>query len=56
MIVPLFFIILSRFIIGQLDRSYELKAASPATAELQKDLSVRYDEVSIVNGELIYRK
>jgi hypothetical protein len=56
MIVPLFFIILSRFIIGQLDRSYEIKAASPATVEVQEDLAERYENVSIVNGELIYRK
>lgn len=56
MIVPLFFIILSRFIIGQLDRSYELKAASPATAEMQRALAEKYDEVSVFNGELIYRE
>lgn len=56
MIVPLFFIILSRFIIGQLDRSYELKATSPATAEMQEALAERYEEVSIVNGELTYKK
>mgnify|MGYP001071347592 CR=1 FL=1 len=54
MIVPLFFIILSRFIIGQLDKSYELKAASVETAEMKKDLADRYDEVEIVDGELFY--
>lgn len=56
MLVPLFFIILSRFIIGQLDRSYELKAASPVTAEMQRALAEKYDEVSFMNGELIYRE
>jgi hypothetical protein len=56
MIVPLFFIILSRFIVGQLDRSYELKAASPVTIDLQKDLAERYEDVSIVDGALIYRR
>ena len=56
MIVPLFFVILSRFIVGQLDRSYELKAASPTTVELKKDMAERYEEVSIVDGELVYRR
>ena len=56
MIVPLFFIILSRFIIGQLDSSYELKAASPVTTEMQNALAEKYDEVSVVDGVLIFRE
>jgi len=32
-VVPVFFILLARFIVTQLDRSYELKAANPATTE-----------------------
>lgn len=56
MIVPLFFIILSRFIIGQLDRSYELKAENPVTLEMQDALAEKFEEVSVVNGELFYRE
>jgi hypothetical protein len=56
MLVPLFFIILSRFVIGQLDRSYEIKAASPGAAEMQEALAEKHEGVSIVDGELIYRK
>ncbi len=56
MIVPLFFIILSRFIIGQLDSSYELKAVSPITVEMQRALADKYEAVSVVDGELIYRE
>ncbi|HER43454.1 MAG TPA: hypothetical protein ENO08_03245 [Candidatus Eisenbacteria bacterium] len=56
MIVPLFFVILSRFVIGQLDRSYELKASSPEAAEMRSALAERHEEVSIENGELIFRE
>ncbi len=56
MLVPLFFIILSRFIIGQLDRSYEIKAASHVTAELQKALAEKHEGISLVDGELIYKE
>lgn len=56
MLVPLFFVILSRFIIGQLDRSYELKAGSPVTGQLQEALAEKYEDVSIVDGELIYKE
>jgi len=56
MIVPLFFIILSRFIIGQLDRSYEIKGSSAAASEMKRDLAAKHEEVSIVDGELIFRK
>jgi hypothetical protein len=56
MVVPLFFVILSRFIVGQLDDSYERKAASPATLELKDELANRQENVFIEEGRLVYRE
>jgi hypothetical protein len=56
MIVPLAFILLSAFIVSQLDRSYEYKAASPATLEMKKDLSERHEKVTFDNGRLVYEE
>jgi hypothetical protein len=56
MLVPLMFIILSRFIVSQLDRSYENKVTNPATVQMKKDLSERFESVTLENGELVYRK
>ena len=56
MLVPLFFIILSRFIISQLDRSYEIKAMSPVAAEMRQKLADSHEAVSIVDGDLIFKK
>ncbi len=53
-LVPLMFVILSRFIVAQLDRSYELKAASPAAAEMKEDLSEKFDKVTLEGDELRY--
>lgn len=53
-IVPLFFIILSRFIVTQLDRSYEYKAESPATVQMRNELADMHDCVSIVDGKLVF--
>ncbi len=56
MLVPLMFIILSRFIVWQLDRSYEFKAASPAAIEMKENLSERFDDVTMEDGRLVYMK
>ena len=56
MLVPLMFIILSRFIVWQLDRSYEFKAASPAAIEMKENLSGRFENVTIEDGKLVYIK
>jgi hypothetical protein len=53
-LVPLMFVILSRFIVSQLDRSYEYKAASPAAMELKENLSSQFERVSLEEGELVY--
>ncbi|MBN1884212.1 MAG: hypothetical protein JW876_01650 [Candidatus Krumholzibacteriota bacterium] len=52
--VPVAFILLSRFIITQLDRSYELKAASRETTEMKEMLANGHGSVSIEDGTLVY--
>ncbi len=55
MLVPIFFVLVSRFIVVQLDRSYESKAASPNSTEMKKAFSQRYpDRVRYEGGELLY--
>jgi len=54
LIVPVFFILLARFIVTQLDRSYELKAASPRTLEYKRAVVEKFpNRVSIVDGKLV---
>jgi hypothetical protein len=54
-IVPAFFVLLSRFIAIQLDRSYELKAASPPTPERRALIVQRYPWVTIDGDRLRYK-
>jgi len=51
-IVPLFFILLARFIVTQLDYSYELKAASPATIEHRREIARSFPGVTIEGDKL----
>jgi len=51
-VVPLAFILLSRFIIVQLDGSYRVKSASPTITEMKRRLAEKYDEVVLDDGEL----
>jgi hypothetical protein len=51
-VVPLFFILLARFIVTQLDNSYELKAASPATAQHRREIARRVPGVTIEGDKL----
>lgn len=53
-VVPLFFILMARFIVRELDRSYEHKAASAVTAEYRKALVQKYPWVIIDAGRLRY--
>ncbi len=55
-LVPLMFVILSRFIVSQLDKSYEYKAESPAAIEMKETLSGEFEKVTLENGELVYTK
>jgi hypothetical protein len=55
-VVPLAFVLLSRFIIVQLDRSYEAKAAGPEITWYRQQLAERYPEVTLEGDRLIYRK
>lgn len=55
-VVPLAFILLSRFIIVQLDRSYESKAAGDEVAWYRQQLAERYPEVVLEEDRLFYRK
>jgi len=56
MVIPLAFILLSRFIVLQLDGSYRVKSASPIMAEYRKHLAEKYDDVYMVGDELQMRK
>lgn len=51
-VVPLAFILLSRFIVVQLDRSYEIKASAAATEEYRKALVEKFPYVQDENGVL----
>ncbi len=54
LIVPIFFVFLARFIVTQLDKSYELKAQSSRTVEYKKTVVERFpDRVALRNGELV---
>lgn len=55
-VVPVAFVILSRFIIVQLDRSYEAKTAGPEIAWYRQQLAERYPEVVLEGNRLTYRK
>ncbi len=50
--VPLFFILLARFIVAQLDYSYELKGTSPVTWELRSDIARQFPAVTIEGDKL----
>ena len=56
MIVPIAFILLSRFIVMQLDSSYSVKSASPEMAKYREALADRYDEVYIDGDSLKMRR
>lgn len=52
MVVPLFFIILARFIVTQLDGSYERKAFDPRTMSYQEDLVGKFPGLIIEDNAL----
>ena len=54
-IVPVAFIALSRFIVAQLDRSYEAKAASAEIARYRQTLAESHPEVELEGDRLTYR-
>lgn len=54
LVVPIFFILLARFIITQLDHSYESKAAGRDAAELREELAQKYPFVLNEGGRLIF--
>ncbi len=56
MLVPVAFILLSRFIVMQLDASYSVKAASPEMARYREALADRYDDVYIDGDSLKMRR
>ena len=51
-IVPLAFIIMSRFIVTQLDQSYEYKTASQSTLESREALAEKFPFVRVNDGRL----
>ena len=55
-VVPLFFVILARFIAVQLDRSYEAKAADPALASQRADIARRYPWVTVDGDRLRFKR
>ena len=54
-IVPVFFILLARFVVVQLDRNYELKQASPPTPERREQIIRRYPGVTIDGDRLRFK-
>jgi hypothetical protein len=52
MIVPVAFILMSRFIVVQLDSSYRVKAASPIMADFRNMLADKYEDV-YVDGDTL---
>ncbi len=53
--VPLFFIVMARFIVHELDQSYELRRTSELALERKKAIVQRYPWVMIEEGRLRYR-
>ncbi|UCF06806.1 MAG: hypothetical protein JSV33_07215 [bacterium] len=51
-LVPVFFVILARFIVTQLDGSYELKAKSPKAGYYREDLARKFQRVVVEDGQL----
>jgi hypothetical protein len=51
-LVPIFFIVLSRFIVTQLDRNYEIRATLQRATEYREELARDNTRVTIENGEL----
>ncbi len=56
LVVPVAFILLSRFIVVQLDSSYRVKAASPIMAEYRKNLAEMFDDVYVDGDSLKMRR
>lgn len=54
--VPVLFIILSRFIVGQLDTSYENKVRDEKTSQYKKELVENFDQVTTKDGKLVLKK
>ncbi len=50
--VPFFFILLSRFIVTQLDRSYENRTKQPKVMVYKQEIADRYPNVILENGKL----
>ena len=55
-LVPIAFVLMSRFIVTQLDASYEIKAASAEVMETKQALADKYGSVKLEGGELSYEK
>jgi hypothetical protein len=55
MLVPVAFILLSRFIIVQLDGSYHVKAASPAMSALREHLAEKYEDIYL-DGDTLHMR
>lgn len=51
-LVPVFFILLARFIVTQLDHSYETKASSPRAIQYRNEIADNFPNVILEDGEL----
>ncbi len=52
LLVPLFFILMSRFIVTQLDRGYENRAETPSVLRYRQEIADAYPAVILENGKL----
>ncbi len=55
-VVPVFFIILARFIVSQLDTSYENKAADKKTLNYKEELVEDFQNVTLKDGKLTLKR
>jgi hypothetical protein len=55
-VVPLFFVVLARFIELQLDRNYAAKAASPALISQRQEIARRYPWVTVEGDKLRFKR
>ncbi len=53
--VPLFFILLSRFIVTELDHAYELRARSKATVDARSELARLHPQIEVVGDQLRFK-
>jgi hypothetical protein len=55
-VVPVFFVLMSRFIVTELDHAYELRAEGPATAEERRELARLHPQIVVEGDQLRFKR